>query len=558
MQRLEDFLADPRSFGLLAEACGLKAGARVELIETHAAQIFLCGEVAVKIKRAVRYSFLDFSTLDKRKSALQRELEINSRGAADLYLGLVPIVQSSDGDLGFSPSEDGLADGPGSPDLTADAVLEWGLVMRCFDNQQRLDRLCERGDLDSTCLRQIVDQVHSYHDSAEVRGAPYGGGAALEKIIQQNARDFAQCPGLFKEQRIEALLSSQRQALAAVQTQLDLRRDSGWVRRGHGDLHLANLVVWQGRPILFDAIEFDEEIGTEDLLYDLSFLLMDLVYRGQRVLANQALNRFMGRRGGYEGLAALPLMLSLRAAIRAKVGGLTGLRLREEKQIPDLVEAEESKGLSYLQLAEDFLTVSPAGLGEQETPLLLAIGGLSGSGKSTLAQAVAPDLSSTKAVTVGAIHLRSDMIRKRLMGVEPEVPLGPDAYTPEVSHRVYQTLFSEAREALAAGYPVIADAVWARPGERAALEEIARQAGVPFTGIWLEAPQEELLSRVSARRDDVSDAGPDVVRQQADYDLGEITWEKVDSRDRRLLLQVTRQHLQQALNQEVSNRSEPL
>ena len=468
------FLQRPESYWGLAQAYGLQPGSEVAKVETHAAQVFLCGDLAVKIKRPVRYSFLDFSSAPKRRAALARELALNSRGAEELYLGLAAITGAAEGPLAFQPLRAGQKDPPGACD--------WALVMRCFDNDLRLDRLCERGGLDDKLLRQVVDQIYRYHQTAEVRFAPFGGASALEKIIQQNQSDFAQQPKLFDGQRIAALCARQNDSLAAAAARLDQRRTQGWVRRGHGDLHLGNLVIWRDQPVLFDAIEFDEEIGTEDLLYDLSFLLMDLIYRGRPALANQALNRYLSRQAGYDGLAALPLMLSLRASIRAKVAGFTAAQLDQEAQPRGPGAVERRKALDYLAQAERFLP--PSGAAPAPRVRLLAVGGLSGSGKSSLAGMLAPELGEQQ---IGAVHLRSDMIRKRLMGVAPEAPLGPQAYDASVSRQVYATLFQEAEEALAAGFPVIADAVWARPAER---DELARLASKP-TMTWGQSPGDD-------------------------------------------------------------------
>jgi predicted kinase len=240
---------------------------------------------------------------------------------------------------------------------------------------------------------------------------------------------------------------------------------------------------------------------------------MDLEFRGLRALANLALARYFGRAGAPGVLAALPVMLSLRAAVRAKVSAPAVAAQSD----PALAERLRVQSLAYLAAAEGYLAPVPA--------RLLAVGGLSGSGKSTLAGALAPGLGRAP----GALHLRSDVLRKRLFGVAPEQPLPAESYTREVSARVYELLIDEARVALAAGQSVVADAVWSRPEERAAIAGVAGELGLAFTGLWLEAPREVLLARVGGRGADASDATGRVVADQADYELGEITWRRLDA-----------------------------
>jgi predicted kinase len=298
---------------------------------------------------------------------------------------------------------------------------------------------------------------------------------------------------------------------------LDERAAAGFVRRCHGDLHLNNIVLWRGRPVLFDAIEFDDSLATIDTLYDLAFLLMDLDQRGQRSAANAVLNRYLWRSGAaldLQGLRALPLFLGLRSAIRAMVTAERAEQERDEAQARD-----RQAGHRYLGAALGYL--------EPAAPRLIAVGGLSGTGKSTLARVLAPDIGPAP----GAVHLRSDLERKSIFGVGETTPLGSDAYTKTTSEKVYTTLNEKLRHVLAAGHAGVVDAVFARPGERAGIEAVAAGLGVPFQGLWLEAPPDALVGRVAARRGDASDATPDVVRRQLVYRIGDLTpsWTRVDA-----------------------------
>jgi len=290
---------------------------------------------------------------------------------------------------------------------------------------------------------------------------------------------------------------------------LDRRRMSGKVRRCHGDLHLRNICLFEGKPTLFDCLEFSDALASIDVLYDLAFLLMDLEHRGLTDFANIVLNRYLDLTDEDDGLAAMPLFLSLRAAIRAHVTAAAIDQTTHPEQRSNMA-AEAHR---YLDLAARLLQPQPR--------RLIAIGGLSGSGKSTLAAALA--------ATIGARVLRSDVTRKRLFGVAPETRLPAQAYAPEVSHRVYEALRRKAAATLAAGYSVIIDAVSLTPEERQSFAAAAKAASVPFSGLWLTAPASTMETRLRARRRDASDASPEVLTQQLRQDAGPIDWFIIDA-----------------------------
>jgi len=294
---------------------------------------------------------------------------------------------------------------------------------------------------------------------------------------------------------------------------LDRRRRDGFVRQCHGDLHLRNIVLLDGRPTLFDAIEFNDEIACVDVLYDLAFLLMDLWKRQLSRHANAVMNGYLTDTGDLAGLALLPLFLSCRAAVRAKTSA-TAARVQ-----PDARRAIELQELAreYLAMAKD-LFVRPQ-------PCLVAVGGHSGSGKSTLALAMAPSIGGPP----GALVLRSDEIRKSLCGVPSLQRLGSNGYAPDITARVYRTLAERAALALRAGRSVIVDAVCARPADRAAVEGVAGSASVPFVGIWLDAPRDVLVARTERRGPDASDADAGVVNRQLAEGAGVIRWPRLDA-----------------------------
>jgi predicted kinase len=287
------------------------------------------------------------------------------------------------------------------------------------------------------------------------------------------------------------------------------------VRLCHGDLHLRNIVLYNDHPLLFDAIEFDDTIATCDILYDFSFILMDLWQRGLKAHVSRLFNLYLWQAADVEttlaGLAALPFFLALRAEIRARVT-VALCRVHSDNRDKHIGEARR-----FFAAAQSFLQPSQT--------KLVAVGGLSGTGKSTFAQELACDIGRAP----GAVHLRSDIERKRLFNVGTQQRLPPDAYNADVTEKVYARLRDLAKLALEAGHSVIVDAVHAKAAERDALTALAQELGVPFAGFWLEAPAQTLIARVEARENDASDAKEAVVREQLSWDLGDIRWTKLDA-----------------------------
>lgn len=481
-------LSDPVTYGLSEP---------VRRIDTHGAIVFLAGPHAYKVKRAVRFPFMDYSTVEKRRAACEAEVAINRSSAPTIYLGVCPITRSG-GTLALG--------GEGE-------VLEWAVHMRRFDENHTLDHVAASGELTPVVLAKTVRAILASHARAPRRDGA-AATASLWHYLAQNDEAFREWPALFPAASVARLTDSSRKLLAEVESLLIARGHAGHVRRCHGDLHLRNLVLLEREPTLFDAVEFDEAIATGDILYDLAFLLMDLWERRLGEAANVVLNRYLWEsdEAHLSGLAAMPLFLSIRAAIRAKViaAGLPHL-------------AEESRGearadaVRYFKCAVEFLEPRPA--------RIVAIGGLSGSGKSTLARALAPCLGRAP----GAVHLRSDIERKRLFGVAETDQLPVAAYGPAVTRRTYAELWRKAKSAAEAGYTVIVDAVHAQDEERRRIEEIARELSLPFVGLWLHAPLPVLVDRVEHRSADASDADARVVVSQAAYDLGRLGWHQLDA-----------------------------
>ncbi len=496
------FLSDPSSYP--------PGAGPVDIIETHASIVFLAGTRAYKLKRAVKYPYLDFSTAARRRAACTAELILNRRTAPQLYLEVRAISRLADGSLVWGrPGGDRRDDpkrAPGGP-------LDFVVVMQRFDQQDLLENVAPAGGLSLSLGYALTAHIAGFHEKAE-RRLDRGGMAAMAEVTETNLRVLRDCRSAgFAAAQLDRLEHGLRGELAALGRLLDERRQAGRVRRCHGDLHLRNICLVDGRPVLFDCVEFSEELASIDVLYDLAFLLMDLGHRGHRRLANLVLNRYLDLTGEDGGLAAMPLFLSLRAVIRAHVTA-TMAEHGWGSGDPAVAFAEARR---YLDEAEAALLPLPA--------RLVAVGGLSGSGKSALAAGLAPELGRRP----GARVLRSDVLRKLRFGAPPESPLPPKAYTAEVTTQVYRDLCTRAASALRAGYSAVIDAVALREEQRRSFAAVAAAAGVPFTGLWLDVPAETMRARIAGRRGDASDASPEILGRQLTHGPGPLEWIRIDA-----------------------------
>src|SRR4051794_36338996 len=259
------FLGDPATHG----------GAGVERIDTHGSMVFMAGDRVYKLKRAVRFPYMDYGTPEKRAAACEAEVRLNRRMAPSLYLGVAPVLRGADG---------GLVLGPVSDTAQGDAV-DWVVVMARVDQDTLFDRMAERGALTPDLMRRLADAIAEFHASAE-RFTDRGGSSAMRWVVDGNIAEMAERPDLFEPDQLAVLADRSRTALDRHSALLDRRRDQGLVRFCHGDLHLRNICLVEGQPTLFDCIEFNDDIAIIDVLYDQAFLLMDLEYRGLRTLAN--------------------------------------------------------------------------------------------------------------------------------------------------------------------------------------------------------------------------------------------------------------------------------
>jgi len=481
---------------------GLPAGEAVQRIDTHTSHIFLAGSRAYKMKRAVRYPYLDYGTLDRRRWAVEREVELNRRTVPSLYLGVIAVRQALGGDLYLD------LDGAG-----CGAAAEWLVLMRRFAADALLDYRAEHGLLTPDLMRLAGASIAAFHRTAEV--TPDGAGnASMRAVIAENFEEFHDQTSLFEPGAVARLEKSTWPVFDAVAGLLDRRRAAGHVRQCHGDLHLRNICIVDGVPMPFDCIEFNDDFARIDVLYDLSFLLMDLAHRNLVELANVVVNEYAKDGRALDGLAALPLFMSTRAAVRAKVAGAA---IAVGGPATTSARGEIS---AYLALASRILAPSQ--------PLVVAVGGLPGTGKTTVARRVAPHLGGV----VGALHWRSDVVRKQLAQVDELTRLPGDSYTREASDRVYDEMLRRARDTIRAGHPAILDAAFLSERERGAAEAMARETGAAFAGFWLEAPVEELRRRLAARTGDASDATPEVLDKMLRYEPGTVTWHRLDALQR--------------------------
>jgi uncharacterized protein len=484
-------------------AAFLRTLAGREPVETHISAVYIGTDTVWKLKKAVRLAFLDFSELPARHRFLLRELEVNRAAAPGLYRDVVPVIRQPDGTLVL---------GDGQP--TGSDAVDWVLRMASVPAADFLDAIAARHDLTPALLDALADTVSAYHHARP----PVSGvdpPTAMRAVAQRNA--IAAHDAGLPDGRVQAWLAAITARIAEITPWLATRAANGFVRRAHGDLHLGNFCLWRGRPVPFDAIEFDEAMATIDLGYDLAFLLMDLDHRVSRGAANRVLNRYVARTGDAALTRGRPVFLSMRAMIRAQV------------------EASRGNGdLAAAYLDRTFAYLAPS------APMVIAIGGLPGTGKSTLACALAPTLGAAP----GALVLRSDEIRKRQHGVAPEQRLPENAYSRAATNAVFAELAAQVGVVANGGHGVIADAMFLRPEQRASITQAAAGAGVPFLGLWLTAPTDLLQARLTARTGDASDATVAVLQAAIRNDRGGGDWLAIDASDGTRALASAQQALQ--------------
>lgn len=470
----------------------------VEAIETHISLVLLAGAHAYKVKKAVDLGFLDFSSLDARRRFCAEELRLNRRTAPDLYLDVVAITGTPDAPV---------LGGTGT-------AIEYAVRMRRFDQDDLLDRIARRGALTPAMVDAIAASTAAFH-ARIARSAPDDAFATPQTAAEPALANFEHIAALVQGVPEQAALEALRQWTADTAQTLApafaARKAGGFVRECHGDLHLGNIALIDGKPVPFDCIEFSEEFRWIDVINEIAFLGMDLVDRGLDELAWRLLSGYLERTGDYDGVAVLRFYLVYRAMVRAKVDCIRAHQPGLAREKRSVVDREFHE---YLALARR--------LADDHRPAVVLMRGLSGSGKTTL--------SAVLLERLGAIRVRSDVERKRLHGLEPDARtgsgIGTGLYAADVSRRTYDRLLSAAGAVVAAGYPVVVDATFLRRSDRDRFRNLAGDLHVPFALVCCEAPLALLRERVAARMRggrDASEATLEVLEKQIETDepLGE-------------------------------------
>jgi len=488
------FLSDPKTHSGEEQ--------EVTCINTHGAVIFLAGEFAYKIKRAVKLNYLDYSSLDKREKMCRLEFLINRRTAPEIYIEVLPINRTINNGLSLG--------GRG-------VTVEWAIKMHRFSQENLLSNIAMSGGLTDNLITQLAEMIAKYHHAS----APAPGGNCLngvqklQQIVTSLNSSFNGAPKEFIREFAETYHSNLSAAMEQNRSVVLERERLGFSRRCHGDMHLQNIVFLSGQPKLFDAIEFDDDIATIDILYDLAFLLMDLWFHGLHDQANLLFNEYLrclDDEQNLRGLAIMPMYISMRAAIRAMVG------------IDRMAQIDEKERNDNYATIRDYLTLAKSAL-KTNHPSLILIGGRSGTGKSTMGRAI----SSSIPPLPGAVHLRSDVERKTMFDVGPQIRLPEECYTEHYSDEVYKILLRKASNILDSGHSVIVDAVFLSQSHRVMFEELAEGRAIDLKPIWLDAHHDALQARVEARQNDASDAGRTVVKKQFDVKSEPKNWINIDA-----------------------------
>lgn len=454
----------------------------IQLIQTHVSYVLLTGNYAYKLKKPVNFGFLDYSTLDKRQHFCAEELRLNQRGAAELYLEVLPIIQDENKfHLG----------------RTGDPV-EYALKMCSFPQEALFINMFEVGLLGETHMEELGRVVAQYHAKAQTNDyiRTFGGVAQIRASIDENYEQTKNYVGgpqtqfQFEEtkQYTDGFFEQRPQLFAS-------RIENNWIRECHGDLHLGNICLWQDKILLFDCIEFNEPFRFVDVMFDIAYAVMDLEARQRLDLGNVYLNTYVEQTGDWEGLQVLPLYLSRQAYVRAKVNSF----LLDDPAIPTAAkEAATATSSQYYQLAWQYTKPRPG--------KLILMSGLSGSGKSTVARQLARKLN--------AIHIRSDAVRKHLGGIPLSERGGDDLYTAQMSQKTYERLLFLGIMLANQGFPVILDAKYDRQQLRLDAINQAEFHKLPLQIIHCTAPLEVLRERLQKRTGDIADATADLLESQ--------------------------------------------
>jgi uncharacterized protein len=456
---------------------------QIELVQTHISYLFLTGRYAYKVKKPVNFGFLDFSTLERRCHFCEEEVRLNQRGAPGLYLGVVPIRRSSGGDFTF--------EGAGE-------VIEYAVKMRQFPRGSLFSDLLEAGKLGEGDIRSLARVVADYHAAAPPdRSGRFGDPQTIRAGLRQDHQESERFLGwLQTPQRLGETRAYVEQLVGSLVGLVRQRIADGFVRECHGDLHLDNICHFEGRTLLFDCIEFNEEFRWVDVMHDVGFVAMDLAARARPDLSTLFTNEYAERTGDWTGLRVLPLYLSRQAYVRAKVNSILAA---DAQAGPETRERATLAARRYYELAWQYARQPRRGR-------LIVVCGPSGSGKSTVARHLARRL--------GAVHLRSDAVRKHLAGTSLDERGGAAIYSKDMTQRTYRRLIDLALPLAVQGSTVILDARYSRRDQRQSLLDAAAIHGLPILFAYCDASPDVLRARLQARTADIADANADLVESQ--------------------------------------------
>lgn len=457
----------------------------VRLIETHVSWVLLTGSYAYKIKKPVNYGFVDYSTLEKRHYYCKQEIAFNRALTQNIYLQVLPITKTAEGYA---------VNGTGE-------IVDYTVQMTEFSQGQLLNHLLRQQQLPLNIVEDIAVQLANFHLQAEhaAPDTPYG---RPETVLQPVEENFQQARELLHQFNIanstylsplNQLEEKSKAVFQRIQPLLQARKQTGFIRSCHGDIHLGNVTLLEGKPVIFDCIEFNEYFRWTDVMGDVGFLLMDFYDHQRPDLGMHFLNMYLTYTGDYGSLAVLPFYFAYRAMVRSKIQLFSINEQDDETQR----QIYYQKYLSYVHLAYHYLTL--------QKPAIIIMHGVSGSGKSTVANAIAEQMH--------AIVIRSDVERKRLFNLQPhensQAKLTQSIYQPEVNTQTYQRLQELAELITHADYPVIVDATFLKQAERQLFANMAKSQGIPFVIISCYASKEILSSRISERQnltDSISEA----------------------------------------------------
>ena len=456
------------------------------LIETHISWVILTGEFVYKIKKPVNLGFLDFSTLEKRRHFCDEEVRLNRRLAPDIYLGTIAISGN-----------------PQHPVIDSqDEPFEYAVKMCEFPQEAQLDQLLKRGELDHKHIDQLARVVANFHQQIAVADARsiFGDRTQITTAIQDTIDSFRQhlheSHNIQDLKKLELWIHRKSDILTSF---IKTRKEQGFIRECHGDMHLRNLAWFNDKPLIFDCIEFNANLRWNDVMSEIAFLVMDLDDRRQPQLAQGFLNSYLELTGDYDGLHIFPFYLAYRAMVR---GMVSAIRADQKDISEDDKVVAEKEIVDYLQLAKSYTQ-------KCTTPIIIARG-LSGSGKTTFSQQLLTE--------IGAIRVRSDVERKRLFGLRADEDgtsaIEQGIYTTDATQKTYNRLLELASSIVDAGYPVILDATFQKAEQRQMFLTLAKEKNVAFIILEFQANEKTLRQRIRARSGDASDADIAVLEHQ--------------------------------------------